>query len=402
VGKIAIIGGGAAGYFLAANLGKKLGAETVIFEQAQMPLQKVRISGGGRCNVTHACFDPLDLVEFYPRGNKELLSAFYQFQPGDTMAWFSERGVELKIEDDNRIFPVSNNSMSIIECLLKEAEKNKVKVNFSDGVKSITKIDNGFELETSSGIHHFEKVIVTTGSTPKFWKIIKDLGHKIISPVPSLFTFNCKDPRIEGLMGISFDQVDVKIKANKLETEGPLLITHWGFSGPAILRASAWGALALHEKGYKFNVEINFIQQSKEDVIDLLISKKSQDAKKSIYKYNPFDFPKRFWVSILQYCKINENMVFADLSKKHIEQIAKELTAAEYAINGKSTFKDEFVTAGGVDLKEVNFQTMQSKLVTNLFFAGEVLNIDAITGGFNFQACWSEAYIISNKLKDID
>lgn len=397
--KIAIIGGGAAGYFLAANLGKDLGKQTVIFEQAQSPLQKVRISGGGRCNVTHACFDPLDLVEFYPRGKKELLSVFYQFQPGDTMAWFEDKGVDLKIEDDNRIFPVSNSSLSIIECLLKEVEKNKVKVNFSDGVKSINKIENGYELETNSGIHQFEKVIVTTGSTPKFWKNLKSLGHKIIEPVPSLFTFNCKDPRIDGLMGISFETAEVKIKSDKLEAEGALLITHWGFSGPAILRLSAWGALALKQRSYKFDVEINFIQQSKEDVISLLNDKKNYDAKKSIYKYNPFDFPKRFWLSILSYCKIKEDLVFADLSKKHIDAIATELTEATYAINGKSTFKDEFVTAGGVDLKEVNFQTMESKLNPNLFFAGEVLNIDAITGGFNFQACWSEAFVISNKLK---
>lgn len=399
--KIAVIGGGAAGYFLAANLGKEIGKHTVIFEQSLLPLQKVRISGGGRCNVTHACFDPLDLVEYYPRGKKELQSVFYQFQPGDTMAWFEERKVELKIEDDNRIFPVSNSSLSIIDCLLKEVEKNKVKVNFSDGVKSIRKIEKGFELETSSGTYQFETIVVTTGSTPKFWKNLKSLGHKIISPVPSLFTFNCKDPRIEGLMGISFENAEIKIKSEKLENDGPLLITHWGFSGPAILRSSAWGAIALNEKGYKFDIQINFIQQTKEDVVDLLHNKKFDDPKKSIYKYNPFDFPKRFWISILQYCKISEQLVFADLSKKQIDLIAKELTEAEYAINGKSTFKDEFVTAGGVDLKEVNFQTMESKLIPNLFFAGEVLNIDAITGGFNFQACWSEAYIISNKLKDI-
>ncbi len=400
MGKIAIIGGGAAGYFLAANLGKELGKDTVIFEQAQMPLQKVRISGGGRCNVTHACFDPLDLVEFYPRGQKELLSVFYQFQPGDTMGWFEERGVELKIEDDNRIFPVSNSSLSIIECLMKEVEKNKVKVNFSDGVKNIKKKGDGFELETASGFHYFDQLVVTTGSTPKFWKILKDLGHKIINPVPSLFTFNCKDPRIEGLMGISFDQAEVSIKSEKLEAEGPLLITHWGFSGPAILRLSAWGALKLNQNGYQFNVEINFVQQSTQEVIELLTTKKSVDAKKSIYKYNPFEFPKRFWISILQYCKINENLVFADLSKKQIEAIATELIAGVYAVKGKSTFKDEFVTAGGVDLKEINFQTMESKVIPNLFFAGEVLNIDAITGGFNFQACWSEAYIISNQLKE--
>lgn len=399
--KIAIIGGGAAGFFLAANLGKELGKQTVIFEQAQSPLQKVRISGGGRCNVTHACFDPLDLVEFYPRGKKELLSVFYQFQPGDTMAWFEERGVELKIEDDNRIFPVSNSSLSIIECLMKEVEKNKVRINFSDGVQSIRKIEDGYELITSSGTYQFEQVVVTTGSTPKFWKNLKMLGHTIVEPVPSLFTFNCKDPRIDGLMGISFELAEVKIKSERLEAEGPMLITHWGFSGPAILRLSAWGALALKQKNYKFDVEINFVQQSKEEVIDLLNSKKINDAKKSIFKYNPFEFPKRFWVSILSYCKIKEDLVFADLSKKQIESIATELTEAIYVVNGKSTFKDEFVTAGGVDLKEVNFQTMESKVNSNLFFAGEVLNIDAITGGFNFQACWSEAYIISNKLKSI-
>lgn len=397
--KIAIIGGGAAGYFLAANLGKERGKNTVIFEQAQFPLQKVKISGGGRCNVTHACFDPLDLVEFYPRGKKELLSVFYQFQPGDTMGWFDDRGVELKIEDDNRIFPVSNSSLSIIECLMKEVDKNKVKVNFSDGVKSISKIENRFEIETSSGIHQFDKLVITTGSTPKFWKILKSLGHKIVEPVPSLFTFNCKDPRINGLMGISFDSAEIKIKNEKLEAEGPMLITHWGFSGPAILRLSAWGALALQRQGYKFDIEINFIQKSKDEVIELLNQKKNKDAKKSIYKYNPFDFPKRFWVSILSWCKINEDLVFADLSKKQIESIAIELTEAIYSINGKSTFKDEFVTAGGVDLKEVNFQKMESKIHPNLFFAGEVLNIDAITGGFNFQACWSEAFIISEQLK---
>ena len=397
--KIAIIGGGAAGYFLAANLGQELGKKTIIFEQAQSPLQKVRISGGGRCNVTHACFDPLDLVEFYPRGKKELLSVFYQFQPGDTMAWFDERGVELKIEDDNRIFPVSNSSMSIIECLMKEVEKNKVRVNFSDGVKSISKIEGGYQLETSSGVYNFESVVVTTGSTQKFWKILKSLDHKVVEPVPSLFTFNCKDPRIDGLMGISFESAEVKIKSDKLAAEGPMLITHWGFSGPAILRLSAWGALALKAHNYKFDIEINFVQQSKDDVIELLNKKKISDSKKSIYKYNPFDFPKRFWVSILSYCKIREELVFADLSKKQVESIAIELTEAIYHINGKSTFKDEFVTAGGIDLKEVNFQTMESKLNPNLYFAGEVLNIDAITGGFNFQACWSEAYIISNSLK---
>ena len=264
--KIAIVGGGAAGYFVAANLGKTVGQQTVLFEQATLPLQKVRVSGGGRCNVTHACFDPLDLVEFYPRGKKELLGVFYTFQPGDTMAWFDDRGVALKIEDDNRVFPESDSSLSIIEALTKAVDQNKVQLNFSDGVQEIAKVEGGYELTTKSGTHFFETVIITTGSTPKFWKSLKTLGLKIIQPVPSLFTFNCKDPRIEGLMGISFEQTEVKIINQKLEADGPMLITHWGFSGPAILRLSAWGALKLNDCGYKFDIEINFVNQSKDEV----------------------------------------------------------------------------------------------------------------------------------------
>lgn len=399
VKKIAIIGGGAAGYFVAANIGKELGSSTVIFEQANLPLQKVRVSGGGRCNVSNACFDPNELVEFYPRGKKELRSVFNAFQPGDTMGWFEDRGVALKIEEDNRIFPQSNSSMTIVECLMKEVEKNGVEVNFSEGVLSIKKSGEGFEIETKKQTYFFEKVIVTTGSTPKFWKNLKALGLDIVEPVPSLFTFNCKDPRIEGLMGISFDQAEVAIPKAKLEAEGPLLITHWGFSGPAVLRLSAWGALVLHKEGYGFSIKINFVQQSKEEVLDLLFSKKMNDAKKHIHKYNPFDFPKRFWISLLNYVGIKESMVYADLSKKHLEQLADELTEGVYAIKGKSTFKDEFVTAGGVDLKSINFQTMQAKALPNLYFAGEVLNIDAITGGFNFQACWSEGYLIAQNLR---
>lgn len=399
--KIAIVGGGAAGYFVAANLGKTVGQQTVLFEQATLPLQKVRVSGGGRCNVTHACFDPLDLVEFYPRGKKELLGVFYTFQPGDTMAWFDDRGVALKIEDDNRVFPESDSSLSIIEALTKAVDQNKVQLNFSDGVQEIAKVEGGYELTTKSGTHFFETVIITTGSTPKFWKSLKTLGLKIIQPVPSLFTFNCKDSRIEGLMGISFEQAEVKIINQKLEADGPMLITHWGFSGPAILRLSAWGALKLNDCGYKFDIEINFVNQSKDEVFTFLNTKKQVDAKKNVHKNNPFEFPKRFWISILNYCQIDENKVYADLSKKQLEAIATELCQGRYAVNGKSTFKDEFVTAGGVDLKEIDFHSMQSKKIPNLFMAGEVLNIDAITGGFNFQACWSEGYVISEKLKEI-
>jgi len=396
--KIGIIGGGAAGYFLAANLLPEIGKNTILFEQASSPLQKVRISGGGRCNVTHACFDPRELVEFYPRGKKELLSVFHQFQPGDTMEWFESRKVALKIEDDNRIFPQSNTSLSIIECLLKEVERSKVTIKLSEGIQEIKYQDEQFIVSTNDQKYQFDQLIIATGSSVKFWKIIKTLGHKIVEPVPSLFTFNCKDVRIKELMGVSFEQAEVEVLGKDLESEGPLLITHWGFSGPAILRLSAWGALVLNHEKYDFKIKINFIQQDLEDCIDFLNSLKQNQPKKNCYSNNPFAFPKRFWQSILHFLKINEQLNFADLNKSQIQNIAKELTQGIYDIKGKSTFKDEFVTAGGVDLKEVNFRKMESKIIPNLYFAGEVLNIDAITGGFNFQACWSEAYLIANEL----
>ncbi|MDK7674316.1 NAD(P)/FAD-dependent oxidoreductase [Weeksella virosa] len=396
--KIAIIGGGASAFFIAANLHPKIGENTHLYEQATSPLQKVRISGGGRCNVTHACFDPRELVEFYPRGKKELLGVFHQFQPGDTMEWFESRNVPLKIEDDNRIFPQSNTSLSIIECFLKEIEKSKVNIHLNHGIQGIRAENNQFILRIQNKEEVFDKIVIATGSSPKAWKMIRSLGHTIVSPVPSLFTFNCKDHRIKELMGVSFANASVEVVDSDLAAEGPLLITHWGFSGPAILRLSAWGALALSEKKYQFNIKINFVEQPEEQIIDFLKKLRQQQPKKNCFSNNPFSFPKRFWKSLLISVGIKEKLNFADLRNPQIEQLAKELTAGEYTIEGKSTFKDEFVTAGGVDLREINFKKMESKLHPNLFFAGEVLNIDAITGGFNFQACWSEGFIIASEL----
>ena len=398
--KIAIIGGGAAGYFTAANLGKELGKQTILFEQSSLPLQKVRVSGGGRCNVTHACFDPNELVEFYPRGKKELLSVFHKFQPGDTMEWFESRNVPLKIEDDNRIFPVSNNSMSIIECLMNEVEKNQVEVRLSETVQKISKKENLFLVQTKSSFYEFEKLIFTPGSSVKSMDLMKNLGHKIVKPIPSLFTFNIQDERLKDLMGISFEWAEISIPKLKMEAEGPMLITHWGLSGPGILRLSAWGALQLNQLNYEFEIRINFIQKEKEDCIDFLNEFKLENAKKSVYKINPFSFPKRFWHRILEISKIPQDLTFSHLNKIQIQKIAEELTEGIYQVKGKSTFKDEFVTAGGVDLKEIDFKTMESKIVPNLFIAGEILNIDAITGGFNFQACWSEGFLISEQLKN--
>lgn len=396
--KIAIVGGGAAAYFTAANLGKELGAQTIMFEQSALPLQKVRISGGGRCNVTHACFDPMELVEFYPRGKKELRSVFHQFQPGDTMEWFESRGVALKIEDDNRIFPTSNSSMSIIECLVNEVEKNKVEVRFNEGIQKIEKTENGFSLHTKNGVYESEIVIFAPGSSVKAMEMLKNLGHTIVNPVPSLFTFNCKDARLKDLPGVSFEWAEVSIPEIKMESEGPLLITHWGLSGPGILKLSAWGALELNRLNYEFEIRINFIQKSYEDCVEFLTEMKNTHSKNSIYKINPFSFPKRFWHRLLELNGVPQDLVYSHFTKKQIQNLAQELTQGSYKIKGKSTFKDEFVTAGGVDLKEVDFKTMESRVVPNLFLAGEILNIDAVTGGFNFQACWSEGYLISNHL----
>lgn len=397
--KIAIIGGGAAGFFTAANLGKELGSQTVIFEQSPLPLQKVRVSGGGRCNVTHACFDPKELVEFYPRGKKELLSVFHKFQPGDTMDWFETRNVPLKIEDDNRIFPVSDNSLSIIEALMNEVDKNKIEIRLSEGINKIEKDENHFLVHTKTGVYPFETIIFTPGSSTKSMEILRNLGHQIIKPVPSLFTFNIKDERLKDLMGISFEGAEISIPELKMEAEGPMLITHWGLSGPGILRLSAWGALHLNRLNYEFKIKINFVQKDKEDCIEFFNEIKLEHAKKLVYKINPFSFPKRFWHRILEISKIPQDLTYSHLTKNQILQIASELSEGVYQVKGKSTFKDEFVTAGGVDLKEVDFKTMESKILPGLFIAGEILNIDAITGGFNFQACWSEGHLISTCLK---
>lgn len=398
--KIAIIGGGAAGFFTAANLGKELGKQTVIFEQSMQPLQKVRISGGGRCNLTHACFDPIDLVEYYPRGSKELRSVFSKFQPGDTMDWFESRGVSLKIEEDNRVFPVSNSSMSIIECLLKEVEKNEVEIRIGEAVHRIEREENKFVIYTKEDVFRFEKLIFTPGSSPKSVGFLKKLGHKIIPLVPSLFTFNIRDERLRDLMGISFDSTDISIPELKLSSTGSLLITHWGLSGPGVLKLSAWGAIHLNQLNYKFQIKINFLQKDTQACVGELIEFKSKNQKKQLIKACPFSIPKRFWRRVLEVLKVNSDLTYSGLNKQQIQKIAEELTQGTYQVNGKSTFKDEFVTAGGLDLKEVDFKNMESKLVPNLFFAGEVLNIDAITGGFNFQACWSEAHLISKFLKE--
>ncbi|NGX84525.1 NAD(P)/FAD-dependent oxidoreductase [Aequorivita sp. KMM 9714] len=400
---IIIIGGGAAGFFTAINAAEKNpNLKIVILERGKDVLTKVKISGGGRCNVTHAQFVPKYLTQNYPRGEKELLGPFHTFMTGDTIEWFEKRGVELKIEEDGRMFPVSNSSQTIIDCFLSETKRLGVEVLLSQPVKEIQKNEGRYILTTSTDTFSAEKIVVTTGSNPKIWKLLKDLGHSIVPAVPSLFTFNIKDSRIADLPGLSTDaSVKVLDKKGKtvLESDGPLLITHWGMSGPAILKLSAWGARILEPIKYNFTIEVNWLNTlTEEDVLDSLKNLKILQGKQTIYKYAQFELPKRLWQSIVKAAGIAETLTWAEATRENFQNLANQLTAAIFEVNGKSTFKEEFVTAGGVDLKEVNFKTFESRVCKNLFFAGEVLDVDAITGGFNFQNAWTSGYIVSQNL----
>ncbi|KPH11728.1 NAD(P)/FAD-dependent oxidoreductase [Chryseobacterium sp. ERMR1:04] len=395
--QIIIIGGGAAGFFCASNLDETKYNITIL-EQNSDVLQKVKISGGGRCNVTHACFDPKELVQFYPRGNKELLSVFTKFQPGDTMDWFDQRKVSLKIENDNRVFPESNSSQTIIKTLWNEIQQKNVEVKTKCSVKEIEKLDEKYVVTTSLGDFEADYVIYTTGSSPKSLKIIENLGHKIIDLVPSLFTFNIKNDLLKDLPGTSFENAEISIPKLKTEESGPLLITHWGLSGPAILKISAWEALSLAKVKYNFEIEVNFISKDIDDAEELFQNFKQSNPKKTIGLAKIFDITNRFWQKILEVSKVDLNKQVAQISGKEMQTILENLCKKKLQVTGKSTFKDEFVTAGGVDLKEINFKNMSSKILPNFYVAGEVLNIDAVTGGFNFQACWSEAWLIAQDL----
>ena len=394
---IIIIGGGAAGFFCAANLDEKKYKITIL-EQNSNVLQKVKISGGGRCNVSHACFDPKELVNFYPRGNKELLSVFSKFQPGDTMDWFEQRNVPLKIENDNRIFPESNSSQTIINALLNEIQKKNVEVKTQTSVKEITKTSEKYLIKTNNGDFEADIVIYTTGSSPKSLKLIEQLGHKLIDSVPSLFTFNIKDDLLKDLPGTSFENAEVKIPQLKTDENGPMLITHWGLSGPAILKISAWEARSLAKLNYRFEIEVNFISKTYSEAEEIFLEFKQNHPKKTIGQSKIFELTNRFWQKVLEISKIDFNKNISNISGKEMKLILENISAKKFIVNGKSTFKDEFVTAGGVVLTEINFKNMSSKILPNFYIAGEVLNIDAVTGGFNFQACWSEAWLIAQDL----
>lgn len=398
---VLIIGGGAAGFFTAINVAEACPSANIgILERGKDVLTKVKISGGGRCNVTHAVFTPKELSKNYPRGEKELLGPFHNFMTGDTMAWFEERGVALKIEDDGRIFPTSDDSQTIINCFLDEVLRLGITITLKASVKSMTQHNDDWSIATTEDCYSCKHLVIATGSNPKMWKTLEHLGYRIETAVPSLFTFNIKDDRITGLMGLATEASVGIIGMTNLESTGPLLITHWGMSGPAILKLSAWGARELNSTGYHFKISVNWrVHCTEEETLEDLKALKDQNSKKSPYTHSQFDLPKRLWHKLLQASLITETQNWADLNKQQFKSLAKELTNAVYQVTGKSTFKEEFVTAGGIALKEVNFKTFESKLHKNLYFAGEVLNIDAITGGFNFQNAWTGGYLIAQTLK---
>jgi hypothetical protein len=397
--KVVIIGGGAAGYFSAIQCAQtNKNAEVVLFEKSGKVLQKVKVSGGGRCNVTHACFDLKQLSLSYPRGEKQLKSAFARFSPKDTIEWFEARKVKLKTEKDGRMFPVSDDSQTIIDCLEKEIKKSKVRVELEKGIKKITpNFHGGFDLLLDNGEKVFcHKVIVATGGSPKEdglqW--LKDLGHRIESPVPSLFTFNIpNDPLIE-LQGISIPSARVRILNTKLECSGPLLITHWGLSGPVVLRTSSMGARILSEKNYEFEVQVSWLDNKKEDSVrQELFNLKAANPAKQVANLFPFTLPKRLNAYLLAKAGIADNATWGEVSKESLNLIIQCLLYDTYLVKGKTTFKEEFVTCGGLNLDDVDFKGMESKRIKGLHFAGEVLDIDGITGGFNFQAAWTTGFI---------
>jgi hypothetical protein len=395
--KVAIIGGGAAGFMAAITCATQYPEhEVILIEKSDKLLAKVKVSGGGRCNVTHACFDSNLFVKNYPRGEKHLKKAFSQFAAKDTVQWFEDRGVKLKIEEDGRMFPTTDNSQTIIDCLMREAFRNNVKIQKQTEILSITPQNDSFLLQTKEGkTLTVQKVMIATGGYPKLsgFEWLKSLGHSIETPVPSLFTFNMPQDKTPELMGISVEKAQVKILGTKLVSEGALLFTHWGMSGPAILKLSAWGARILHEKQYLFEIAVKWLSEVEEEPFREQLWQMKQTLARQVENRNPFGFANRLWSYFLNKANIPEGKKWIDLSKKEVNVLVDVLLKDTYKVHGKTTFKEEFVTCGGISLAEIDFNTMESKKCKGLFFGGEVLDIDGITGGFNFQAAWTTGYI---------
>jgi predicted Rossmann fold flavoprotein len=393
--RIAVVGGGAAGFF--AALAAKEAApesEVVIIERSAQLLSKVRISGGGRCNVTHFCFDPKELVQNYPRGQRELLGPFHRFQPADTVAWFEERGVELKAEADGRMFPISDSSQTIIDCLVQEAQRLGVKIWTQAKVESIRCLDQGpFQLTLRGHpSQDFDRLILATGSSRPAWDFAQALGHSIQEPVPSLFTFNVPNFCLNQLAGVSVPSARVKIQGSSLEQQGPLLVTHWGFSGPAALKLSAWGARHLAKMSYQCELSIDWVTESLGELETQVQQERQHTPSKQVGSLR-LGVPKKLWKALCEKAGLSAELPLARLSKRMQEDLLRVIKDDRYQVKGKTTNKEEFVTCGGVNLREVNFKTMESKHCPGLYFCGEVLDIDGVTGGFNFQNAWTGGWI---------
>ncbi|UII26103.1 NAD(P)/FAD-dependent oxidoreductase [Fulvivirga maritima] len=394
--KIAVIGGGAAGFFAAISCKQHHPeADVTIYEKTTKVLSKVKISGGGRCNVTHACYNNAALSKYYPRGEKFLKKAFSQFAVEDTVNWYESQGVSLKTEADNRMFPDSDDSQTIVDCLLTEARKLGVKVNLKCGVNDIEQVNSIFQLQTEGAVYEVDKVIVTIGGTPKQTMLswIEKLGHSIQPPVPSLFTFNMPNDPIRELMGLSVEHAAVKVQGSKLKSEGPLLITHWGMSGPAVLKLSAFGARILADLGYDFKIQVNWVNEAESILRTTIADFQQAHTKKKMLNGHPFEIPSRLWEFLINKIGLRNDILWGELGNKGINKLVNVLINDIYEVKGKTTFKEEFVTCGGVSLSEIDVKTMQSRVVEGMYFAGEVMDIDGVTGGFNFQAAWTTGYI---------
>lgn len=404
-----IVGGGAAGYFAAIRAAESFpDLRVLLLEATHRPLLKVLLSGGERCNVTHNCFEPNELIKGYPRGSQELRGPFSRFQPRDTVAWFTARGVELKTEPDGRMFPVTDSSATVADCLKQAAEAAGVEVRLAARAKEIIRSSGDgsrFELHLKEGEPiEADSILLATGSTPSGYKMAASLGHTITTLAPSLFTFQIQDRRIDGLSGISVPKAHLTLTIpdqHKFEQTGPLLITHWGLSGPAVLKLSAWGARELQKANYHATLHINWlVNHTLESARVMLDSFRAKHPIKQIQSEGPFFLPRRLWIRITEHAGIELDRTWSNLTREQAASLCHQLLHSEFAVVGKGEFKDEFVTCGGVSLKEVDLRNMQSKIVPGLFFAGELLDIDGITGGFNFQAAWTTGWIAGSHLGD--
>ena len=402
---VVVVGGGAAGFFAAINLAElRPDLSIAILEKSKEVLQKVRISGGGRCNVTHAEFDPRELASYYPRGEKELLGPFHRFMTGDTIEWFDQRGVALKIEDDGRMFPITDNSQTIIDCFLEEVARKDIKVLTQQNLLDFEKESDHFLLKTQKQHFIAKRVVMGAGSSKKIWNLLSKKGHQIVPPVPSLFTFNINDTELLALQGLSQPaevQLLDKDGKNWLSQSGPVLITHWGLSGPGVLKLSAVGARELNACDYNFKIKLNWLDPlQQEEVLNTLMALRKDQPKSIMTTQDSFEIPKRLWRYLVDKAGINKEAVWADQSNKSLSRLSKVLVSCSFQVEGKSTFKEEFVTAGGVELSEINFKTFESKTIPGLHMAGEVINVDALTGGFNFQNAWTGGFIIAEAIAE--